>query len=125
VIRVTVERLTELSLDDKELEELWSALKWVDFNVCIPIEVLKEIYTGKLKVPQDEAKQLENTILKNINSKKNLFGNGFKFSSFHHNIVVPYNINRRKAINKKLRESYNFPQPTLPSLINPDSRYIT
>lgn len=72
-----------------------------------------------------EIRKLEEIILKNLKSEKNIFLSGLKFSDVYQKYIVPAMANRRKAINEKLRESYNSPKPTLPKLINPDSRYIT
>ena len=85
---------------------------------------------GKLKrqgADPNEIRKFEEIILRNLKSEKNIFTslNGLKSSDIYQKYIVSVMSNRRKMINEKLRQSYNFPKPTLPSLINPDSRYIT
>jgi hypothetical protein len=122
-IKETTRRLCELPLTDDELMWLVSGLQFESDGILDPLEEL-----GRLKgqrTDPNEIRKLHETILRNLKSEKNIFLNGLKSSDVYQKYIVPAMADRRNAINDKLRESYNFPKPTLPSLINPDSRYIT
>ena len=124
IVEIT-RRLSELPLTKHEFMWLANCLCFISNRVIDPMEQM-----GKLKrqgADPNEIRKFEEIILRNLKSEKNIFTslNGLKSSDIYQKYIVPAMSNRRKMINEKLRQSYNFPKPTLPSLINPDSRYIT
>ena len=124
-IKETTLRLCELPLTKDEFMWLANCLAFVSNRVIDPLEELDRL--NRQKADPSEIRKFEEIILRNLKSEKNIFTslNGLKSSDIYQKYIVPAMSNRRKMINEKLRESYNFPKPTLPSLINPDSRYIT
>jgi hypothetical protein len=117
VVRETTRRLMKLPLTDQELEEMWSAMEWVTYNIACPMEILGRVYSGKLKVSQKKRQELEIQLLQGLKSKKNIFGpGGLESLSLYQKYIMPSNINRRKALNQKIRDSYNYPPRTLPDL---------
>ena len=116
VVGDTIRRLLKLPLTDEELKEVWSALEWSFYNILCPTEILKKVWCGKLNFSPEKRADLELLLFNNLKSKKNMFGpGGLESLSLYQKYIVPSNINRRKVINQKLRDSYNFPPRTLPS----------